>query len=160
MQNIDLSDRELKRAKNAAYRLLAARSRSKHELEQKLEQRGFSRDIISNVIVCLHHLGYLDDLMFAAQWAASRVRNKNYGRRRIEQELHRKGISRETACEALASAVSPEDERSAANKAAEKKLRTMHGLDSAAKKRRLAGFLERKGFSAEIVRDVLMSVEL
>lgn len=106
----------------------------------------------------LLHIGYADDRKFAAQWAASRVRLQGYGRRRIEQELRQKGVNRETIQEALAEAIPLEDERETARKVADKKLRTMRSIEPEARRRRLAGFLERKGFPHEIIWDILRLV--
>jgi regulatory protein len=103
----------------------------------------------------LLRLGYVDDRKFACQWAASRARLRGYGRKRIEQELRQKGVNQETIREALAEAIPLEDERETARTVAEKKLRTMKSLEPEARKRRLAGFLERKGFPHEIIWDII-----
>jgi regulatory protein len=103
-------------------------------------------------------LGYVDDRKFACQWAASRARLRGYGRRRIEQELRQKDVAKETIREALAETIPLEDERETARKIAEKKLRAMKSLEPEARKRRLAGFLERKGFSSEIVWSIIRTI--
>ena len=154
----DSRAKQLTRAKNSAYRLLTYRPRSRAELEQKLSDREFPPDIVSAVMAHLVQFGYIDDHKFSRQWAAARVRSRGYGRRRIEQELRQKGIDRETIREAVDEAVPAEDEREAANKAAEKKLKSMKSIEPFAKKRRLAGFLERKGFSGDIISSILRTV--
>ncbi len=151
----DLSGKELTRARNAAYRLLTYRPRSHAELEQKLREREFDEAVIRAVLADLERFGYVNDREFAGQWAAGRLRLRGFGRRRIEQELRRKGISQEIIREAVAEAVPADDEREAAMKAAEKKLRTMQSVGPDVRRRRLAGFLERKGFSSEITRSVI-----
>ena len=150
-----IEDKELIRAKNTAYRLLTYRPRSRAEIEKKLRDKEFDETIVRQVITGLMRFGYIDDNKFAREWAASRVRSRGYGRRRIEQELRRKGIARETIREALAEAVPVEDEREAATKAAEKKLGTMRSIEPEMRRRRLAGFLERKGFPSGLIRDIL-----
>jgi len=151
----DLNEKERTRARNAAYRLLTYRPRSHAELEQKLRERQFNEAVIEFVLADLERLGYVNDRQFAGQWAAGRLRLRGFGRRRIEQELRRKGISHEVIREAINEAVPAEDEREAAVKAAEKKLRTMQSVGSDVRRRRLAGFLERKGFSSEITRSII-----
>ncbi len=157
-QIADLKAKELTRAKNAAYRLLTYRPRSRKELEEKLREREFPEDIVGFVIDQCARLGYIDDARFAEQWARSRLRLRGFGSRRIEQELRGKGIDREIVREAIAEAVPAEEEQEAAKKAAEKKLRTMRSVEPQARLRRLAGFLERKGFSSEIIRSILHTV--
>jgi regulatory protein len=155
LQNSELEEKELKRAKNTAYRYLTIRSRSKAEIVKKLYDKEFSPSVIETVMEHLFRLGYVDDRKFACQWAASRARLRGYGRKRIEQELRQKGVNQETIREALAEAIPLEDERETARTVAEKKLRTMKSLEPEARKRRLAGFLERKGFPHEIIWDII-----
>jgi regulatory protein len=156
--NSELEQKELKRAKNTAYRYLAIRPRSRAEIVTKLRDKEFSPSVVETVMEHLLRLRYVDDRKFAAQWAASRARLRGYGRRRIEQELRQKGVNRETIQEALNEAVPFEDERETARTVAEKKLRTMKSLEPEARKRRLAGFLERKGFPHEIIWDILRMI--
>ncbi len=158
MLNPDSRGKELARARNAAYRLLTFRPRSHAELEQKLRERKYDESVIREVLADLERFGYVNDRQFAGQWAAARLRLKGLGRRRIEQELRRKGIPHEIIREAVAEAVPIDEEREAAVKAAEKKLKTMRSVGPDVCKRRLAGFLERKGFSSEITRSIIHMV--
>jgi regulatory protein len=159
MENSELEQKELKRAKNTAYRYLTIRSRSRAEILKKLRDKEFSPTMIEAVVEHLLRLGYIDDRKFACQWATSRARLRGYGRHRIEQELRQKGVDREIIREALNEAVPPEDERENARRVAEKKLRTMKRVEPEVRRRRLAGFLERKGFPHEIVWDILRTIK-
>jgi regulatory protein len=152
-------DKLLKRAKNTAYRYLTIRPRSRKELADKLQDKEFSDDIIAAVLDHVTRLGYLDDTKFAAQWAASRVRSRGFGRRRLEQELRIKGISREIIKENLNTFFEEAPEAETARKEAEKKLRTLARFEPEVRRRRLAGFLERKGFSSEIIRTILRTMQ-
>jgi regulatory protein len=145
----------LKRAKNTAYRYLTIRPRSRKELADKLQDKEFPDSVIDAVLEHVTRLGYLDDGKFAAQWAASRVRSRGFGRRRLEQELRIKGISREIIKETLNALFQEAPEAETARKEADKKLRTLARFEPEVRRRRLAGFLERKGFSSEIIRNVL-----
>jgi regulatory protein len=152
-------EKALTRAKNTAYRLLTYRPRSRRELEEKLRDREFADDIVDSVVDLCARLGYLDDARFAEQWARSRVRLRGFGRRRIEQELRNKGIDRETVRDALDRLFEDSSEAEVARKEAEKKLKSLSRFDPEVRRRRLAGFLERKGFSSEIIRSILRSVQ-
>jgi len=154
-----VDDKELTRAKNAAYRLLTYRPRSRAEIIQKLGDKGFDEAIIGTVVDYLERLGYVNDRQFAEQWAAGRVRLRGFGRRRIEQELRNKGIGRDTMAEALAGVFGAETDLETARVVAEKKLNTMNSLDREIRRRRLSGFLERKGFSFEIIWKVVKETE-
>jgi regulatory protein len=159
MRNSELEEKTLVRAKNAAYRLLTYRPRSRAELIQKLRDREFDDTVIEVVVSDLARLGYVNDRQFAEQWASSRVRLRAFGRRRIELELKRKGVDREIIGEALAAVFGAEPEFGTAMNAAEKKLSTLRSADRETRRRRLAGFLERKGYSFEIIRRVINESE-
>ncbi len=148
-------DRALTRAKNSAYRYLTIRPRSRFEVEQKLCDREFPPDIVASVLSHLEQLGYLNDEEFARQWAASRVRTRGFGRRRIEQELRSKGVSASLIKETIAALLEEAPEAEVARKEAEKKLRTLSRFEPEVRRRRIAGHLERKGFPPEIIYDIL-----
>jgi len=151
-------DKQLKRAKNSAYRYLTIRPRSNKELADKLHDKKFSDPVITAVLEHVTRLGYLDDGKFAAQWAASRIRSRGFGKRRLEQELRIKGISRDIIKETLTTLFEESAESDIARKEAEKKLRTLTRFEPEVRRRRLAGFLERKGFSSEIIRTILRTM--
>jgi regulatory protein len=155
VRSAELEEKTFVRAKNAAYRLLTYRPRSRAELIQKLQDKEFDQAVIEAVVADLVRLGYVNDRQFAEQWASSRVRLRAFGRRRIELELRNKGVERETISEALAAVFGAEPELGTAISAAEKKLNTMRSADRETRRRRLAGFLERKGYSFEIIRRVI-----
>ncbi|HET7318558.1 MAG TPA: regulatory protein RecX [Nitrospirota bacterium] len=154
-----MNDKEFTRAKNTAYRLLTYRPRSRAEIVQKLGDKGFDGAIIETVVASLERMGYINDRHFAEQWASSRVRLRGYGRRRIELELRNKGVAREAIIEAFSHVFGAETEHETARHAAEKKIRTMKSADKDTRRRRLAGFLERKGFSFDVIRDVLKDMD-
>jgi regulatory protein len=158
-QSAKSEDEQLKRAKNTAYRYLTIRPRSRKELADKLQDKEFSDPMIAAVLEHVTRLGYLDDGKFAAQWAASRVRSRGFGRRRLEQELRIKGISREIIKDTLNTLLEEAPEAETARKEAEKKLRTLTRFEPEVRRRRLAGFLERKGFSSEIIRTILRTMQ-
>ena len=151
-------EKEVKRARNSAYRYLTIRPRSRAEVEQKLRDRGFPPEVVSSVIDHLLRLGYLNDEQFARQWAAGRVRSRGFGRRRIEQELRQKGIGRDIIHDTLTALFEDASELDVARREAEKKLRTLSRFEPEVRKRRLAGFLERKGFPSEIIRSIVRTV--
>jgi regulatory protein len=155
----DEDDKECTRAKNIAYRYLSYRPRSYSEVEKKLRDQGFGDVTVRTVLSNLIRLGYIDDEKFAEQWAQSRVRLRGLGRRRIEQELRDKGVDRETARRALNDVLTADLEIETARRAAERKLTTMRTLDGETRRRRLAGFLERKGFSFAVIRQILINTD-
>ncbi|HEX9020886.1 MAG TPA: regulatory protein RecX, partial [Nitrospirota bacterium] len=115
--------------------------------------------VIESVIAHLIRLGYVNDGAFARQWALSRIRLRGFGRRRIEQELRGKGVSRDIILEVLSEAFQEPSEADIARREAEKKRKSLSRFAPEVQRRRLAGFLERRGFSAGIIRSIVNSVK-
>ena len=92
--------RQYRFALDRAVGYLAARARSRREIEQKLLQAGYRPCTVEMVIYKLQRENLLDDADFARQWVESRQHHK-LGRSRIAQELRRKGVSQDEAEEAL-----------------------------------------------------------
>jgi regulatory protein len=156
---LDLTEKKTTQAKNAAYRLLTYRPRSRAELFGKLQEKGFELAVIEGVLADLERYGYVNDRQFAEQWAAGRLRRRGFGRRRVERELRDKGVERDIIAETLASVCNGDIEMRMARESAERKLKTLRSFDREICRRRLAAFLERKGFSYDIIRAVLMDVD-
>ena len=137
---------------------LTTRARSRHELAETLARRGVPAPAAERVLDRMTEIGLVDDEEFSRSWVEQRQRSRGLGRRALAQELRRKGISPETASEALA-AVGPDEERAAAAELVRRRLATMRGLTVDAQTRRLAGMLARKGYPAglafAVVREAL-----
>ena len=82
-------------AKDKALRLLEFRSHSERELTDKLLREGADRNDIEEILEFCRNYGFVDDKSYAVRKARDLKNLKKYGRRRIEQELYAKGISRE-----------------------------------------------------------------
>jgi regulatory protein len=103
----------------------------------------------------LQRLGYINDEKFALEWALTRAKHRGFGKRKIEQELKQKGIGLDHIKKASREVITAELELSSALHAAEKKLHSMKTLSREICRRRLAAFLERKGYSYDTLREVL-----
>jgi Uncharacterized protein conserved in bacteria len=92
--------RQFRHAMDRAGTYLSGRDRSAKELERLLLRCGYLESTVEMVILKLKKLKYINDDAFAASWVQSRS-HKALGKRRIEQELRQKGVSKEAAREAL-----------------------------------------------------------
>lgn len=148
-----LQAEEIRRAREAALTLLEYRARTQKELEQRLAQKGYSEETIAKVIEQLKNIDLVNDERFTADWVANRITNRPAGKSRMNWELRRKGIAPEIIEEALEQ-VDEDKEFEMALDLAERKLggKTIEGPES---KRKMAGFLQRRGFHWEIVSRVL-----
>jgi regulatory protein len=149
-------------ALQAALAFLEPRMRSSAEIVSRLRRRKFEDDAIAYTLERLRSMGLVDDAEFAARWVAARARTEGgrpIGRRRIKSELIVKGIAAEEIEEAVG-AVSDEDELALAMAAAKKKVRgvPVDPEQLAAQRRRLAAFLQRRGFGWDVVKRVLDEV--
>ncbi len=151
----------LRRALAAAYRLLARRDRSEHELRGALEKRETPPDIIDGAVEYLRERRLVDDRKFAHGRAQSLVRNKRVGPRYVRDALKKCGIGEQLVQEAVAETFSdPERERNEIRALIEKKSKTMKkNLAPLQRKKKLFDFLLRRGFSYDIVMKALNARE-
>ncbi|MEP7346475.1 MAG: regulatory protein RecX [Gemmatimonadaceae bacterium] len=140
-----------------AVELLGVSQRSTRDLQRRLVQKGAGKVHVEAAIIRLAALGYLDDSAFAESLVRSRLVEGGSSKRRVEQILLRKGVARSVADEAIQRAIDENgtDERVAALQVARKRLKTLRSLDPATRKRRLYGFLARRGYDAGAISLVL-----
>lgn len=142
-------------ADETVYRLLAIRPRSRRELADRLRQRGVPADVVAATIADLERGGLVDDHRFADAWVRSRTALQPSGRARLRYELARKGVAREVIDRTLRETLSEQDEDALARDVARSRLRRYRGLSREVAARRLAGILERRGFSTPVIARVL-----
>jgi regulatory protein len=147
---------EAGRATGSALNLLTSRPRSSQEVRTRLKQKGFAEPAIEEAMERLENWHYIDDADFARYWVENREANRPRGRRLLEQELRHKGVDREVARSAI-DAAEP-DEFAAALELATGKMRSYANLDPQVARRRLAGFLGRRGYGFDVIGPVLLRV--
>jgi len=142
-----------------ALNMLAFRARSSSELARSLVRKGEEKAHVDWAIARLQEQGLLDDAAFARAFTRSKVVGGKQSRRRVEQELARKGVARTVAGEAIDDVFEDEavDQRSIVEEAARKKLRSLAGLDPAVQRRRLYAFLARRGYDLDDIRAAIES---
>ena len=140
-----------KRALDGALRLLAARPRSEAEVRERLVRRGLPHDIIVHTLERLREYGYVNDAEFARFWVESRSGANPRGRYVVQRELRTKGVDQDTADAAMEALT---EERSA-RKTAQKKVRSLRGLEYQEFRTRLTGYLVRRGFGYDVVRQTV-----
>lgn len=145
----------LKRARNRALRYLTYRDRTEHEMRTYLAGKDFDPATVNCVMDYLKRLGYVDDVRFARQWGRYRIESGQYGRFRLKQDLRAKGLDDALIEETLRELYGEHDEKKLAQEAALQKLPRWKNLDKTKQRQRLAGFLQRKGFSGETVFDTV-----
>ncbi len=146
---------ELEKAYGTALHLLSYRPRSEHEIRRKLLDKGFSEEDCASVMERLRHAGLSDDEMFAQAWADNRQAFRPRSRRMLTAELRQKGVADDDIEQALTGLP---DEEQLAYDAAMRSVRKWQGLDRETFRKRLSGFLARKGFNYETTAAVVRKV--
>ncbi|MBN1259884.1 MAG: RecX family transcriptional regulator [Anaerolineae bacterium] len=145
------ADDEREQAREKALNFLSYRPRSIAEVRQNLEQGDFSETTITDVLERLGRVRLLDDLAFSSFWIDNRTRFRPRGRRALVQELRQKGVPAAIIEEAL----NGFDEEAAAEQCAQAQARRIGQLPPEMFRRRLGERLARRGFSYDLIRDIL-----
>ena len=136
---------ERSRCRQRALRIIGARAMSVKELTDRLKEKGESPENAEDAAAWLQEMHLLDD----AQYAAMCVRHyaaKGYGKRRICDELYRRGIDRELWDAALDELPETDD---TVDRLLGAKLR---GDVSPEGLQRAQGYLLRRGYSWDEIR--------
>ena len=140
------------RAREAALRLLGHRARSRAGLRRSLARKGFEPATVDACVARLESTGLLDDRAFATAFVTERMRTRPRGIQGLRADLNARGIDTDTATgaitEVLAATGASEMDLAAA---AARKFRRKVGEAPIATRRRLQGYLARRGFSAETI---------
>ncbi|MBQ4332345.1 MAG: regulatory protein RecX [Clostridia bacterium] len=142
-----LARSQYNRARDRALYLLGLRDYACRELEQKLYAEA-TPEIAAAVVARLQEVGLLDDGRYACRLAKSLTEQKQYPRRRVEQELRRRGIDPLIAQEAV-SGLDGEDFQQALA-LIEKKY--YNKMKSAEDRQRVTAALARRGFTYGAIR--------
>jgi regulatory protein len=151
-----MEDEEQQKAWSGALKQVGRRPRSEKEIRQYLKRKGYLPPLIDRIVQRLKDQRYLDDADFAAQWTEQRIYSQKKGRRLIKQELQLKGVAPATIQQTL-NQVPVDEEQRLAFELASKKWKVTSG-DVMDKKRKTAAFLMRRGYSAQIVGNVIRKV--
>jgi regulatory protein len=140
------------KAVDSAARVLSYRPRSVHEIRQHLAKKSLPQAVILAAIDRLSAMGYLDDVAFARFWVEDRNRFKPRGPKALRFELRQKGISNAVIDEVLNDTLNVDD---AAYRAAHEVARKLRRVTQREFRHKLAVALQRRGFSFDVIRDVV-----
>lgn len=134
--------------------LLSARAYTARNLRRKLVQKAFDPVEIETTMERLIASRLIDDTRFASEFARQKLNLGGTSSRRVEQQLQQRGISRDIAKVAVGSVIDEEsiDTSASAERVARKKFKSLSGLDVETQRRRLFGFLSRRGFDVDDVK--------
>ncbi|MEM9773694.1 MAG: RecX family transcriptional regulator [Chloroflexota bacterium] len=142
---------EYERGKEIALRLITNRPRSKKEVLDRMREKDVDEAVRDRVITRMEELDLLDDEAFARYWIDQRARFKPRGIPLLRQELQQKGVDRQIISDLLQEL----DNSAAVMQAAEKKARSLSHYQEDQFRKKLTGFLQRRGFHYEEIRDTV-----
>ena len=143
-----------------AARMLAVRARSADELRRRLVRKGEPTEQVNAALSRLSANGVLNDADFARQFARAKTVGAGLARRRLQQELARRGVARDVASGALDEVLADEslDEAAILEDTAARRLEKLRGLEPLVRRRRLYSFLARRGYGSDAIARVLSRI--
>lgn len=140
-----------------AFRLLGRRHHSSFELKVKLKQKGYNENFINEIINDLKLNGYLNDYQFALVYAEENIKNKYWGKKKVEAELFKRGIKRNIIAQVVEEKFPSSDDLSNAVELGKKKLNSLltRKIENQKIRTKLYSFLLSKGYDYEICKKVI-----
>lgn len=155
-----LKKEESMRANNYAINLISSGGlKTEKEIIDKMTRKGFNEEDIVNAITLLKEYKYIDDNIFAEYFIKDKININGYGVNKIKNELYRKGVSSDIINEALEEFIDSDNQFELALEAGRKKIRTIRTDDFSIIYRRVAGFLQGRGFSFDVIKKVMDEIK-
>lgn len=139
------------RCLDAALHYLSYRPRSQAELRERLARRGFDEANIAAALARLKEQGLVDDLAFAQFWKENRQSFRPRSRWLVRRELKQKGV----ADDVIDQVVNDIDDGESAYQAAMAKANSLPAADYESFRKRLGGYLKRRGFGYGVINNTL-----
>jgi regulatory protein len=137
-----------------ALRYLDYRPRSRAEVRRNLEKHAVPPEVINDVFKRLERSGLVNDERFAHDWVENRSEFRPRSRKALAYELHQRGLNDN----AIEKALEGLNEETMAYQAALKQARRYEGLPYRDFHNKLGSFLARRGFSYEVIKQVVVRV--
>ena len=147
-----------KEALHKAVSYLSMRARSSFEIEEKLREKAYSENVICAAVNRLKKEGLLNDKSFTENWVKYRL-SCNVGKFKIVSELLAKGINKSMIDEALESCNYEISAISQAQIFADKYIKRYVKSDPLIAKQKTIQALLRKGFSYDIAKSAVDSID-
>lgn len=154
-------DTKLRQLIGAGIMYVSIHPRSEKEIVAYIRKRNNklhgSEEIVSAALTRLKELGYIDDEIYTKRFIESRNRSRPKGKKLIQLELLRKGVSRDiidSVDREMGESEGPTDIELARG-VAQKKYSLWKKLPIPEQKKKLFGFLQRRGFSSTVVFRVI-----
>ncbi len=149
-----IAEDEREIAYQRALKFIAVRERSSLELRRQLTKYKTPPQLINETLTRLKNNRLVNDENFAQTWIENRTEFKPRSRRALSIELHQKGISGEIINQTLEYV----DDSEMVYQAALKQARKLSNLDWLVFRKKMLGFLARRGFNYELSSNAISRV--
>ncbi len=139
------------RALQQALLYLSYRARTESEIRKNLQKHEIPEMVIEETLERLRRDGLVNDDQFAQAWVENRSTFRPRSRRMLSMELRQKGIDDETMQPALQDV----DDEALAYQAAQKRAPRFERLEWNEFRKKLTGFLARRGFPYSVITPVV-----
>jgi regulatory protein len=146
---------EEQRAYRRTLRWLSRRPHAEQEIREKLARSGVPEAVQDRTLERLKATEMVDDGAFARAWVENRAAFRPRSAHALSRELALKGVSKEL----IGLALQDYDAAAAARKAAHAGWRRYRHLPAEIARRRLSGYLERRGFSYAEIKDAIQEID-
>lgn len=144
------------KAQDTALQYIGFQMRTAFQVRQKLQDKEYAENVIEEVMTFLLKYKYVDDEDYCRRYIRQRQRLSPRGAYALKAELRQKGVADSIIEKAVDE--SGLDEIEAACRLIAKKCRRLENIDEKSKKR-LWGFLQRRGFSYDIIKEAFKAFE-
>ena len=142
-------------AQDIALHYIAYKMRTEQEVRKKLFEKEYTEYIIERVIHFLIEYHYIDDMKYCKSYIKQRLQYNPKGVYILKMELKQRGIKQSIIDKAIEN--SDIDELNDAIKLLQKKCLYLDDIDEKNKKR-LFAFLQRRGYSYDIIKEAFAYV--
>jgi len=156
-------------AKRDLMRMLSMRPASSARLLQKLADKGHSTEVAAAALARMQELGLQDDEEYAEIYTRSKWRQSKWGPARIKMELKAQGLPRGAISKGLKSVFDSEDPSDSGINGdflalllqeSEKQVKLTVSMPKETRRRRIIGWLQRRGHGWDTIRWVVDALEL
>ena len=144
---------QFEKAKNLALNYIGLRIRSTKEVQTYLKRKKIHENVINRVIQYCNERNYLDDYAFAKAFTKDQLNLNKSGVFKIRSSLRTKGIAVEIIDLVVEELINRDEQLDLAAKLGKRKLRLL--TKDTNKKQKIYRFLLQKGFSRDVVAEVL-----
>ncbi len=149
-------------AKDTALRYLSYRQRTEYEIRKKLTQKKYKQKIVEYTIENFKKIGLINDKEFAESFARDTLKKKGIGKALLKQKLLNKGLPKDVITPVIENTYKTINEKETAIQIAKKQLKKYENRKNKSTDKenqiRLSNFLAQRGFSWDIISQVIRQI--